>query len=500
MRVTAVERDAGPGVVGQLLGTQQVAAAHLCRVEAKPAGTGVDGPFQRCVHFRLARAPIGPDRRCVRDRSAVAVAQPRHSVHAGALAIAGRRQHRCHVGIGTGVAPHDHVDANDAAVGVETHADAVPLPAPVGHRDELLLAALHPAHRAFQKLGRPCHHEELRHRVAATAEAAADVRFSHPHRADWDPEQAAVQVRRTVYALTGAPDVDLAVGRCPRGQRRAADQLERSCDDGARLDRQRRDAVVLAHQIHNARSARTGVVAAGPSRWHRWPAVLATALTRQGCPGIRQPAVSAVTIGSLGGDDRAGRCQESAAVGRVQRAHHVGACFGIQQHVVGGGLLGVDDGWQLVDLDGNQFGGIERCGRGFSQHHCDRFADEADPSSRQQRPSHVAAERGCPVVLQRCQIEQLCIEHGSRARGALGFAEIDAAQFAVSDCRAHEGSMQAAVRNWQIGGESGRSAQHRLILGSESRRRHAVTVVTLIQAFEPARGPQSVAAGRVPPS
>ena len=432
MRVAAVNGDAGTGVEWQLVGTQQVPAAHLGGIETELASPGVDGSLQGGVDLRLAGASVRPDRRCIRDSSAVAIPQTRYPVQAGALAVAGRSQTRRHVRVGPGIAPHHHVDARDAALRVEAHADAVTLAAPVRHRDELFLSALHPAHSTVQQLSSAGDNKELWHRVATAAEAAADRRLTHSNRRHGHLQEAAIQVRRAVDSLSGAPYVELAIRRRTVGQRRATDEIEWRRHDRTRLDRHRADPVVLAGELNDAVGTRARVVTRLSRRRRR----------------IVEPR---------------GCAQEAAAVDRVQRTHDVGARIGVEEDLVVGGSFDVDDSWQFVDIDGDQLGCVKRRCRRFGQHDRNRLADEAHPNVCKQRPGHLPAHRCGSVVLERGEAQRRGVEHRSHPGRPFGLPQIHVAQLAVGHRRTHERCMQAAVGRWHVGGERRCPTQHRFV-------------------------------------
>ena len=92
-------------------------------------------------------------------------------------------------------------------------------------------------------------------------------------------------------------------------------------------------------------------------------------------PSVRALAIASSTLPPV----------PASAESKTQSARLVGAEVGVREHLVGGGLLQVERGRQLVVLDVDQLGGVARLGGGAGDDDGDDLAGERDPVAGHRR-------------------------------------------------------------------------------------------------------------------
>ena len=155
-----------------------VAPADFDAVDAELGGDGVDQPLAHEGGLVAAGRAIGRGRRLVGEAEVADRAIGRHPIRAGQDA----RRHvhdSCGMGahIGALVVEINVVDGEDDAVGIDRGADLVQLLARMIGRDQMLAAVLDPFHRAIEVYRGDADQHVLGIKLAADAEAAADVGF-----------------------------------------------------------------------------------------------------------------------------------------------------------------------------------------------------------------------------------------------------------------------------------------------------------------------------------
>ena len=174
--VADVVRLADHGRVGLEELRDEVRAPHVGRVLADLGGEQVHRPLDRRRRFRAAGAPIGDDRRRVRDHRRRLAFDVGDRVDAGRHGAGHERcQDRAHLGVRTGVLEHVEAVGQDLAVAVAADRDVLHLGAPVPEGHHALAAGLLPAHRPPDLLGQPAEHDLFGIHADLGAEPAADI-------------------------------------------------------------------------------------------------------------------------------------------------------------------------------------------------------------------------------------------------------------------------------------------------------------------------------------
>ena len=164
--------------IGHFLGGNGIAAADLDAVDLQRVGDGVDQPFAHEGRLVAAGRAIGRGRRLVGEAEMADRAIRRHAIRAGQYA----RRHvydACRVGahIGALIVEITVVDGEDHAVAIDRGADVVQLLARMIGRDQMLAPVLDPFHRPVESHGGDADQYVLGIKLAADAEAAADMGF-----------------------------------------------------------------------------------------------------------------------------------------------------------------------------------------------------------------------------------------------------------------------------------------------------------------------------------
>ena len=170
--------------VGQFRRADGIAPADFDAVHAELRGDGVDQPLAHEGGLVAAGRAIGRRRRLVGEAEMADRAVGRHPIGAGQNArrhvhdSCGMRAH-----IGALVVEIEVVDGEDDAVGIDRGADLVQLLARMIGGDQMLAAVLDPFHRAIEFFCGDADQHVLGIKLAADAEAAADMGFVDMDRA-----------------------------------------------------------------------------------------------------------------------------------------------------------------------------------------------------------------------------------------------------------------------------------------------------------------------------
>ena len=162
--------------IRHFVGADRVAPPDLDAVDVKFLRDRVDQPFAHERGLVAAGRAVGRRRRLVGQPEMADGAVGRHAVGPGQ--DAGRHVHDARgVGahIGALIVEIAVVDGEDHAVGVDGGADAVQLLARVIGRDQMLAPVFDPFHRPVEFPGGDADQHVLRIKLAADAEAAADM-------------------------------------------------------------------------------------------------------------------------------------------------------------------------------------------------------------------------------------------------------------------------------------------------------------------------------------
>ena len=222
--VAAVVDDGERGLVGELLGLDEVAAAELGGVDAELARRLVDDALELVAALGAAGAAVGVDGHGVgEDRLDVHVGERGPVGAAGGWAVQVGGRHRgeeaevgAEVGVGLGAEGEEH------AVLVEGELDLRRVVAALGVGDEGLGAAGGPFHRPAEELGGAGDEGLLAVVEDLRAEAAADVRGDDAQLGLGDAEdEGAHQEADDVRVLAGGEEgvfvgAGVVLGRPPR--------------------------------------------------------------------------------------------------------------------------------------------------------------------------------------------------------------------------------------------------------------------------------------------
>ncbi len=163
-------------LVGELVGLDEVGAAHLGAVLAEVGRDRVHGPLHHEAALRATGAAVGRDDDGVGVERLEDDAVVERLVGAEQLGRGDDRDDQAVRRVGAVVVPELDVEPQHAAVVVEADLDVVLLRALVGGGDEVLAAVLGELHRPAQRLRRQRDQELLGPRVHdLDAEATADV-------------------------------------------------------------------------------------------------------------------------------------------------------------------------------------------------------------------------------------------------------------------------------------------------------------------------------------
>ena len=187
--VAGVVRRARLGNERELLRLDEVQLAHHDRVQARLGGVPVDDPLDRRGSLRPASAAVSGDRRAVGDDRLVRGLHGRDVVHAGCHQVGEHRQEAAHAGVPAGVLHDVEAVRLDVTFAVAAELDVVQLGAALGHRHQVLVAGLDPAHGTAGVLGRPGDKDLLAVHADLRAEAAAHVRGDHADRVRRQPDR-----------------------------------------------------------------------------------------------------------------------------------------------------------------------------------------------------------------------------------------------------------------------------------------------------------------------
>jgi hypothetical protein len=159
---------------------------------------------------------------------------------------------------------------------------------------------------------------------------------------------------------------------------------------------------------------------------------------------------------------------EGVRVGAGHVDHDVRAVLGEEKRSTGpGGLLGGDDDRQLLQVDGDQLGGVHRRGVALGHDDGHRLADEADPVDGQAGPAEVGAgavrRRG--VLVQAGEGEVGGGPDAEDAACPLRLGGVDTGQSGAGRRRADEVGVQPTFRR-QVGDEAGLAVQQGGVLAT----------------------------------
>src|SRR4051794_27449597 len=178
--------DAGFAVfdhVRHLGRADEIAPAHLDRIDPEPGGDGVHQPAAHERAFESARGAVGGARRLVGQPHARQCLIGRYLVAAGEH-VHGAVRHVDAMGadIGALVVQNLILDSEDETVVVDRDAGKMALLAPLIGAHQMLAPVLNPFHRPAKPHGGDQYQHVLRIEFAADAETAADMAFVHVQR------------------------------------------------------------------------------------------------------------------------------------------------------------------------------------------------------------------------------------------------------------------------------------------------------------------------------
>ncbi len=188
--VAAVVESAGGRPVGEGVRRQEVAAPHLCGIEAEAARHQVHHPLQGGGGLGASRPPVGVDRGGVGHDAAPGHLGPGDAVGAGGHQPGEVRQVGAEQGVGAGVLGDAAAEGHHPAVPTHPHLDLVQLCPPLCHGHEVLAAALLPAHGTSQAEGEGRRQHLLGVDGDLRPEAAAHVGYPHPQLGAVEAQQA----------------------------------------------------------------------------------------------------------------------------------------------------------------------------------------------------------------------------------------------------------------------------------------------------------------------
>ena len=191
--------------IGHLGGADGVAPPHLDAVDVELMRDRIDQPLAHEGGLVAAGRAIGRGRRLVGEAEMADRAIGRHAIGPGQDA----RRHvhdarRVGAHIGALIVEIAVVDREDDAVVVDRGADAVQLLARMIGRDQMLAPVLDPFHRPIELFRGDADQHVLGIKLAADAEAAADMGFVDVDAARRQPEHARQQFLDAVRHLGGA--------------------------------------------------------------------------------------------------------------------------------------------------------------------------------------------------------------------------------------------------------------------------------------------------------
>ena len=202
--------------IRESVGRDEVAAAHLGRVDADLLRETVDHAFDRGRRLRTARAAERADRCGVRDHGDNFDVDPIERVHAAGHQPGEVRQHHAVERIRTAVGEHPQPIGQQRAVARAAELALVHLRAPVVHAEHVLGARLRPAHRPAEIAREPSEQGLLGVVAALAAETAAHVGRDHVHLVVFEAVGLGQAVARAVGALGARVLVQSLVGVPPR--------------------------------------------------------------------------------------------------------------------------------------------------------------------------------------------------------------------------------------------------------------------------------------------
>ena len=191
--------------IRHFVGADGVAPPDLDAVDVEFLRDRVDQPFAHERRLVAAGRAIGRRRRLVGQAEMADGAVGRHAIGPGQ--DAGRHVHdarRVGAHIGALIVEIAVVDGEDHAVAVDGGADLVQLLARVIGRDQMLAPVFDPFHRPVEFLGGDANQHVLRIKLAAGAEAAADMGLVNVDRARRKLKHARQQFLIAVRHLGGA--------------------------------------------------------------------------------------------------------------------------------------------------------------------------------------------------------------------------------------------------------------------------------------------------------
>ena len=188
--VAAVVFQAERRLVRELVGPDEVALAHLGRVERKVVGDRVHHAFLEVGRFWAARAAVGIGGHLVGKHAVQVVLDVGEQVRAGTHQ-GGQRGDlgRAEVQVRAQVGQQPALEGEDRPIARARRADVVDLIAAVRHRGQVLAALLEPAHRAAEVHRQPGHEDLVGVDVGLGAEAATDLGRDHAHLVLAEPEE-----------------------------------------------------------------------------------------------------------------------------------------------------------------------------------------------------------------------------------------------------------------------------------------------------------------------